>query len=147
MDAANNANGTGTSVKLVFSDGSPDVVLPVLSGTMGPDVIDITSLYKQSGKFTYGPGFMSTAACRSAVPYVDGSTGMLLYRGYPSEELAKKCSYLEVCYLLLTGELPDAEQKKSFEYEVMHHTMIHEQLSFFLRGFRRAAHPKAILTG
>lgn len=147
MDAANNDNGTGKSVKLVFSDGSPDVVLPVLSGTMGPDVIDITSLYKQSGKFTYDPGFMSTAACRSAVTYVDGSKGMLLYRGYPIEELAKKCSYLEVCYLLLTGELPNAEQKKSFEYEVMHHTMIHEQLSFFLRGFRRDAHPMAILTG
>ncbi len=112
MDAANNDNGTGKSVKLIFSDGSPDVVLPVLSGTMGPDVIDITSLYKQSGKFTYDPGFMSTAACRSAVTYVDGSKGMLLYRGYPIEELAKKCSYLEVCYLLLTGEFPNAEQKK-----------------------------------
>ena len=104
MDAENKEK----TVRLVFSDGSPEVVLPVLSGTLGADVIDITTLYKQSGKFTYDPGFMSTAACRSAVTYVDGARGMLLYRGYPIEELARKCSYLEVCYLLLNGELPNA---------------------------------------
>ena len=90
---------------------------------------------------------MSTASCRSAITYVDGAKGMLLYRGYPIEELAAKCNYLEVCYLLLNGELPNAEQKHAFEWEVMHHTMIHEQLEFFLRGFRRDAHPMAILTG
>ena len=102
------AENTEKTVRLVFSDGSPDVVLPMHSGTMGPDVIDITTLYKQSGKFTYDPGFMSTASCRSAITYVDGAKGMLLYRGYPIEELAAKCNYLEVCYLLLNGELPNA---------------------------------------
>ncbi len=135
------------SVKLVFSDGTPEVALPVYEGSVGPDVIDITGLYKQTGKFTYDPGFMSTAACSSAITYIDGAAGKLLYRGYPIEQLATKCDFLEVCYLLLNGELPNGQQKEDFTYTVMHHTMIHEQLQFFLRGFRRDAHPMAVLTG
>lgn len=135
------------SVKLEFSDGTPSVTLPVLTGSVGPDAIDISTLYKQTGKFTYDPGFMATAACRSSITYIDGNAGKLLYRGYPIEQLAKKCDFLEVCYLLLNGELPNADQKAEFNDLVMHHTMIHEQMQFFLRGFRRDAHPMAVLTG
>ena len=135
------------SVKLKFSDGTPSVTLPVLMGSVGPDAIDISTLYKQTGKFTYDPGFMATAACRSSITYIDGNAGKLLYRGYPIEQLAKKCDFLEVCYLLLNGELPNADQKAEFNDLVMHHTMIHEQMQFFLRGFRRDAHPMAVLTG
>ena len=135
------------SVKLVFSDGSPEVSLPVIPGSVGPEVIDISTLYKQTGKFTYDPGFMSTAACKSAITYIDGAAGKLLYRGYPIEELARNCDYLEVCYLLLNGELPNAQQKEDFEYLVMHHTLIHESMHQFLQGFRRDAHPMAVLTG
>ena len=104
------------SVKLVFSDGSPEVSLPVLPGSVGPEVIDISTLYKKTGKFTYDPGFMSTASCKSAITYIDGAAGKLLYRGYPIEELARNCDYLEVCYLLLKGELPNAKEKEDFEY-------------------------------
>ena len=135
------------SVKLEFSDGTPSVTLPVLTGSVGPDAIDISTLYKQTGKFTYDPGFMATAACRSSITYIDGNAGKLLYRGYPIEQLAKKCDFLEVCYLLLNGELPNADQKAEFNDLVMYHTMIHEQMQFFLRGFRRDAHPMAVLTG
>ena len=101
------------SVKLVFSDGSPEVSLPVLPGSVGPEVIDISTLYKKTGKFTYDPGFMSTASCKSAITYIDGAAGKLLYRGYPIEELARNCDYLEVCYLLLKGELPNAKKRKT----------------------------------
>ena len=135
------------SVKLVFSDGSPEVTLPVLPGSVGPEVIDISTLYKKTGKFTYDPGFLSTASCKSAITYIDGAAGKLLYRGYPIEELARNCDYLEVCYLLLKGELPNAKQKEDFEYLVMHHTLIHESMHLFLQGFRRDAHPMAVLTG
>src|SRR5690349_20206096 len=119
---------------------------PVLSGSVGPDVIDIRSLYSQTGLFTYDPGFTSTAACNSTITYIDGDKGELLYRGYPIEQLAEKCDYLETCYLLLNGELPTAAQKNNFVGLVTHHTMVHEQMQFFLRGFRRDAHPMAIMT-
>ncbi|MGH8784175.1 MAG: citrate/2-methylcitrate synthase, partial [Cupriavidus necator] len=132
---------------LSFSDGSPSVELPIYTGTVGPDVIDIRKLYGQTGKFTYDPGFMSTASCNSKITYIDGDKGELLYRGYPIEQLAQKCNHLEVCYLLLKGELPNAKQKEEFTSSVMNHTMVHEQLQFFLRGFRRDAHPMAVLTG
>ncbi|WP_011296097.1 citrate synthase [Cupriavidus necator] len=132
---------------LSFSDGSPSVDLPIYQGTVGPDVIDIRKLYGQTGKFTYDPGFMSTASCNSKITYIDGDKGELLYRGYPIEHLAQKCDHLETCYLLLKGELPDATQKEEFVGRVMKHTMVHEQLQFFLRGFRRDAHPMAVLTG
>ncbi|MDF3833890.1 citrate synthase [Cupriavidus basilensis] len=132
---------------LSFSDGSPSVELPIYKGTVGPDVIDIRKLYGQTGKFTYDPGFMSTASCNSKITYIDGDKGELLYRGYPIEQLATKCDHLETCYLLLKGELPNAKQKEEFVGAVMNHTMVHEQLQFFLRGFRRDAHPMAVLTG
>ena len=138
------ASSTAT---LTFSDGSPSVEFPVLKGTVGPDVIDIKSLYGKTGKFTYDPGFMSTAACRSAITYIDGDKGELLYRGYPIEQIATNCDYLETCYLLLNGDLPNVEQKNAFVDNVSHHTMVHEQMQFFLRGFRRDAHPMAIMTG
>ncbi len=133
--------------KLSFSDGTPDIELPIYKGTQGPDVIDIRKLYGQTGKFTYDPGFLSTASCSSKITFIDGDKGELLYRGYPIEELATKCDFLEVCQLLINGELPNAKQKKDFEDLVMHHTMVHEQMQFFLRGFRRDAHPMAVLTG
>src|SRR3954466_5480261 len=132
---------------LSFSNGSPNVELPVYQGTIGPDVIDIRKLYAQTGMFTYDPGFMSTAACQSTITYIDGDKGELLYRGYPIEQLATKCDYLETCYLLLNGELPTPAQKEAFSHLVTHHTMVNEQMQFFLRGFRRDAHPMAILTG
>ena len=132
---------------LSFSDGSPSMDLPIYKGSMGPDVIDIRKLYGQTGKFTYDPGFMSTAACDSAITYIDGDKGELQYRGYPIEQLAEKCDYLETCYLLLNGELPNADQNAAFDALVSKHTMVHEQMQFFLRGFRRDAHPMAIMTG
>ncbi len=132
---------------LSFSDGSPSVELPIHKGTVGPDVIDIRKLYGQTGKFTYDPGFLSTASCNSAITYIDGDKGELLYRGYPIEQLAVNCDYMETCYLLLNGELPDAAQKEQFVKRVTQHTMVNEQMQFFLRGFRRDAHPMAVLTG
>ena len=132
---------------LSFSNGSPNIDLPVYQGTVGPDVIDIRKLYAQTGMFTYDPGFLSTAACQSAITYIDGDKGELLYRGYPIEQLATNCDYLEACYLLLNGELPNAAQKADFTKLITNHTMVHEQMQFFLRGFRRDAHPMAIMTG
>ena len=132
---------------LSFSDGSPSVEFPVYQGTVGPDVMDIRKLYGATGMFTFDPGFMSTAACESAITYIDGDKGELLYRGYPIEQLATNCDFLETCYLILNGELPTAEQKADFDRQVTQHTMVNEQLQFFLRGFRRDAHPMAVLTG
>jgi citrate synthase len=132
---------------LTFSDGSPGAEFPVYSGTIGPDVIDIRKLYAQTGKFTFDPGFMLTAACESAITYIDGDKGELLYRGFPIEELAVSCDYLETCYLLLHGELPSADQKSRFVTSVTYHTMVHEQMTRFFQGFRRDAHPMAVLCG
>ena len=132
---------------LTFSNGSPSVELPVYHGSMGPDVIDIRKLYPQTGMFTYDPGFLSTAACQSAITYIDGDKGELLYRGHPIEQLATQCDYLDTCYLLLNGELPDATQSAAFHKNILSHTMVHEQMQFFMRGFRRDAHPMAVLTG
>ncbi|MDA0228034.1 MAG: citrate synthase [Proteobacteria bacterium] len=132
---------------LSFSNGNPDIQMPVYSGNVGPDVIDIRKLYGQTGMFTYDPGFLSTASCQSTITYIDGDKGELLYRGYPIEQLATQCDYLEVCYLLLNGELPNAKEKSDFNHLVTHHTMVHEQMQYFMRGFRRDAHPMAVLTG
>ena len=132
---------------LSFSDGSPSMELPIYKGTIGPEVIDIRKLYGQTGKFTYDPGFLSTASCNSSITYIDGDKGELLYRGYPIEQLAVNCDFLETCHLLLYGELPNVEQKSSFVNRVTHHTMVNEQMHFFLRGFRRDAHPMAVMTG
>ncbi|MBA3056350.1 MAG: citrate (Si)-synthase [Gammaproteobacteria bacterium] len=132
---------------LSFSDGKPSIDLPVYQGTVGPDVIDIRKLYGQTGMFTYDPGFLSTASCQSAITYIDGDKGELLYRGYPIEQLATNCDFMETCHLLLYGNLPNAEGKESFAKRVTNHTMVNEQMQFFLRGFRRDAHPMAIMTG
>ncbi|HET7634077.1 MAG TPA: citrate synthase [Burkholderiales bacterium] len=132
---------------LSFSDGSPAVEFPVLSGTIGPDVVDIRSLYQKTGKFTYDPGFQSTASCQSKITYIDGDAGILRYRGYPIEALAENCDFLEVCSLILNGELPTAAAKDEFVKTVTQHTMVHEQLARLYQGFRRDAHPMAVLCG
>ena len=131
---------------LTYGDGKA-VDLPVFSGTHGPDVIDIRKLYAQTGMFTYDPGFMSTASCNSTITFIDGDKGELLYRGYPIEQLATKCDFMDTCHLLLYGDLPDTAQKVDFVSRVTNHTMVHEQMQFFLRGFRRDAHPMAVMTG
>ncbi len=140
-------NISDTKATLSFSDGSPSLEFPIYKGTVGPDVIDIRKLYAGSGKFTYDPGFMSTAACNSSITYIDGDKGELLYRGYPIEQLAVNADFMESCYLLLNGELPNAEQKAKFVDTVTKHTMVHEQMQFFFRGFRRDAHPMSVLVG
>jgi len=132
---------------LSFSNGAPSIEMPVYSGSIGPDVIDIRKLYGQSGMFTYDPGFLSTASCQSGITFIDGDKGELLYRGYPIEQLANHGDYLDTCYLLLKGDLPDAKQSADFHKLVHNHTMVNEQMQFFLRGFRRDAHPMAVMTG
>ena len=134
-----------TVAKLTIGDKTFE--FPVISGSTGPDVIDIRSLYAKTGMFTYDPGFTSTAACDSAITYIDGDKGELLYRGYPIDQLAEKSHYLEVCFLLLYGELPTAAKLADFENRVTRHTMVHEQMHFFFRGFRRDAHPMAVVCG
>ncbi len=121
--------------------------MPVRSGTIGPDVVDIRKLYGQTGMFTYDPGFMSTASCDSAITYIDGDEGVLLHRGYAIGDLAENSSFLEVCYLLLNGELPSSDEFSSFNRTITRHTMVHEQLSSFYSGFRRDAHPMAVMCG
>ena len=134
--------------KAVLSYGEGKTLeMPVYGGTIGPDVIDIRALYGKTGMFTYDPGFLSTASCASKITYIDGDAGVLLYRGYPIEQLATHCDFLEVCYLLLNGELPNAEQKKSFDWTVARHTMVHEQLARLFQGFRRDSHPMAVMVG
>ncbi len=123
------------------------IEFPVLSGSVGPDVVDIRALYGKTGVFTYDPGFLSTASCASTITYIDGDQGVLLYRGYPIEQLAVHCDFLEVCYLLLNGELPNQQQKGQFVGTVTRHTMVHDQINRFFTGFRRDAHPMAVLVG
>ena len=123
------------------------VVLPVLDGVDGPSVIDVRKLYAQTGHFTYDPGFRATGSCDSALTYIDGEQGILLHRGYAIEELANKSDYMEVCYLLLHGNLPSAAAESEFEHTITHHTMVHDQIHNFFRGFRRDAHPMAIMCG
>ncbi len=133
------------SATLTFGDKS--IELPILSPTAGPDVIDIRKLYAQGDVFTYDPGFTSTASCDSSITFIDGDKGELLHRGYPIDQLAEKSHFLEVCYLLLYGELPTADQIEDFEKRVTMHTMLHEQMQYFFRGFRRDAHPMATMVG
>ncbi|HXU42816.1 MAG TPA: citrate synthase [Burkholderiales bacterium] len=121
--------------------------LPMMPGSVGPEVIDVRALYGKTGYFTYDPGFLSTASCTSTITYIDGDAGVLLYRGYPIEQLAQHCDFLEVCYLLLNGELPNQKQKDEFVDIVTHHTMVHEQLARLYQGFRRDAHPMAVMVG
>jgi len=139
MDAKTNSK----SATLTVGGKSHD--FPVRSGTVGPEVIDISKLYAQAGMFTYDPGFTSTGSCESKITYIDGDEGVLLYRGYPIEQLAEKGDFLETCYLLMHGELPTKEQKADFDYRVTHHTMVHEQMTRFFQAFRRDAHPMAVM--
>ncbi|MEK9867258.1 MAG: citrate synthase [Betaproteobacteria bacterium] len=132
---------------LTFSDGTGAIDFPIHQGSIGPDAVDIRALLGKTGKVTYDPGFLSTASCRSAITYIDGDEGVLLYRGYPIEQLAEHCDFLEVCHLLLNGELPNTQQKEEFDAKVINHTMVHDQINNFFRGFRRDAHPMAILVG
>ena len=138
-------NTTNKTATLSFDD--KQLTLPMHSPTVGPDVIDIRKLYAEGGVFTYDPGYTSTASCDSTITFIDGDKGELLHRGYPIDQLAAKSHYLEVCYLLLYGELPSADQLEDFEARVTNHTMLHEQMQYFYRGFRRDAHPMAIMVG
>ncbi len=131
--------------KLILGDKTTE--FPISSGSIGPDVIDIRQLYSKTGMFTFDPGFMSTAACKSDITYIHGDAGVLLYRGYPIEQLAHQCDFLEVAQLILKGELPNAQQNDEFDKIIQNHTMVHEQLARFYQGFRRDAHPMAILVG
>ena len=127
-------------------EGAAPIELPMYSGTLGPDVIDVRGLTSE-GVFTFDPGFMSTSSCESKITFIDGEKGILLHRGYPIEQLAEKSDFLEVCYLLLKGELPDAQQKEEFTSVITRHTMVNEQMKSFLNGFRRDAHPMAVMCG
>ncbi len=134
------ANGT-------FTFGDKSVEMPIKKGTIGPDVVDIGKLYNATGCFTFDPGFLSTASCESKITYIDGDEGILLHRGYPIEQLADQGDFLETCYLLLYGELPTAAQKADFDYRITRHTMVHDQMTRFFQGFRRDAHPMAVMVG
>src|ERR1700726_2822624 len=138
-------DATSQSKTATLTVGNKTFDLPISSGSIGPDVIDIGKLYAQSGMFTYDPGFTSTASCESKITYIDGDAGVLEYRGYPIEQLAEHGDFLETCYLLLYGELPTPAQKKDFDQRVIHHTMVHEQMARFFQGFRRDAHPMAVM--
>ena len=145
MDATTPGKSNTDSAKLIV--GGKETTFPISHGTIGPSVIDIAKLYHDTGMFTYDPGFTSTASCESKITYIDGDEGMLLYRGYPIDQLAENGDFLETCYLLLYGELPTAAQKADFDYRVTRHTMVHEQMSRFFQGFRRDAHPMAVMVG
>ena len=136
---------TDKTAKLTIGNESWD--FPVRSGTLGPDIVDISSLYSQTDHFTFDPGFTSTAACESDITFIDGDKGILLHRGYPIEQLAEHGDFLETCYLLLYGELPNQAESDDFHHRVTHHTMVHEQMQFLFRGFRRDAHPMAVMCG
>jgi citrate synthase len=135
------------SDKAMLTIGLDSFEVPVIKGTLGPDVLDVRKLYADSDRFTFDPGFTSTASCESKITYIDGDAGILLHRGYPIEQLAGQSSFLEVCYLLLNGELPKADEFAKFEKNITYHTMLHSQFDSFFQGFRRDAHPMAIMTG
>ncbi len=143
MDAKAGSNLKTGSLKI----GDKSYDFPIYDGTIGPEVIDISKLYAEAGIFTYDPGFTSTGSCESKITYIDGDEGILLYRGYPIDDLAEHGDFLETCYLLLYGDLPTTQQKAAFVDSVIHHTMVHEQMSRFFQGFRRDAHPMAVMVG
>lgn len=128
-----------------FSIGDTTVTMPVKIGSIGPSVVDIGKLYASTGMFTYDPGFTSTASCELSITYIDGDEGVLLYRGYPIDQIAEQGDFLETAYLLLYGELPSPTQKKDFDYRITRHTMVHEQMARFFQGLRRDSHPMAVL--
>jgi citrate synthase len=142
-----NSGAAKKAMKLSDPNSGKSWDLPVISGTVGPDVIDVRKLYADTGAFTYDPGFTSTASCQSKITFIDGDEGILLHRGYDIAELAEKSDFMEVAYLLLNGDLPNEAAKTKFEYDISRHTMLHEQISQFYRGFRRDAHPMAVMCG
>jgi citrate synthase len=137
---------TNRKVTLTYREGKETLDLPVLSGSIGPDVVDIRS-FSKTGMFTFDPGYLATASCESKITYIDGDQGHLYYRGYPIEQLAEHSDYLECCYLLMNGELPTPKQRDEFNYTIMHHSMVHEQLASFWKGFRRDSHPMSMMVG
>ena len=139
--------GSSETFTLTDNRSGKSYELPILSGSLGPDVIDVRSLYAETGCFTYDPGFTSTGSCESKITFIDGEKGILLYRGYPIDILAEQSDFMEVSYLLLYGDLPTPQQKKKFETGITYHTMLHEQLNYFFRGFRRDSHPMAVMCG
>ena len=149
MDGKNAPAKTGANQTMTFTDNTTGNGwdFPIMSGTIGPSVVDVRKLYDTTGFFTFDPGYTSTGSTQSKITYIDGDKGELLYRGIPIEELAEQSDFMEVCFLLLNGELPSAAQKKQFERDITLHTMVHEQLSMFFRGFRRDAHPMAVMCG
>ncbi len=142
-----NGENNGRTVTLTDSATGKSYQFPVIDGSTGPSVIDVRKLYAETGMFTFDPGYTSTGSCASGITFIDGEKGELLYRGYPIEQLAEKSDFMEVCYLLLHGELPQAEEKEKFTKAITYHTMLHEQIMYFFRGFRRDAHPMAIMVG
>ncbi len=141
------AQATNNTITMIDNSTGRRYELPILKGTTGPDVIDVRKLYQDTGYFTFDPGYTSTGSCKSAITYIDGEKGVLLYRGYPIEELAEHSDFMEVCYLLLYGDLPNADQKRKFEHDITYHTMVHEQMHKFIEGLRRDAHPMAVMVG
>ena len=142
-----NSQSNKKTFTLTDNSSGEQIELPVMEGTVGPRVIDVRRLYAETGCFTFDPGYTSTGSCESRITYIDGEEGVLLYRGYPIQELATNCDYPEVCYLLLYGDLPTQKQQSKFEHDITYHTMLHEQLNTFYRGFRRDSHPMAIMCG
>ena len=147
MSEAKATKGSNQGMTLTDHATGKSYELPVLKGTLGPSVIDVRKLYGDTGHFTYDPGYTSTGSCESKITYIDGDNGILLYRGYPIQELAEHSDFLETCYLLLYGELPNAQTKSKFVNDITYHTMLHEQIHFFFRGFRRDSHPMAVMCG
>ncbi|MDP7650214.1 MAG: citrate synthase [Rhodospirillales bacterium] len=145
--ASTKKTASAATVTLVDTPNKRSFELPIIKGTIGPDVIDVRKLYAETGYFTYDPGYTSTGSCESQITYIDGDEGILLYRGYPIEDLAEHSTFMDVCYLLLYGELPNPKQHEKFEYDITHHTMLNEQINYFFRGFRRDSHPMAIMCG
>ena len=138
---------TKETVTLINNSTGKQTEMPLLSGTVGPKVADIRKLYAEHDIFTYDPGFTSTGSCKSAITYIDGDEGVLLHRGYAIADLAENCEFLEVAHLILKGELPNVEEKGKFEKDIIRHSMLNEQMSFFFRGFRRDSHPMAVMCG
>ncbi len=146
-NAQQGSSAADTTFSLTDNATSQTIELPVIPGSLGPSVVDIRKLYGGTGKFTYDPGFTSTGSCESKITYIDGDQGILLHRGYPIDELAENSDFLEVSYLLLYGELPNGKQKKEFDDTITQHTMVHEQINYLFRGFRRDSHPMAVMIG
>jgi citrate synthase len=147
MNDVKSQTGTRNTVTLTDNSTGQSLELPILSGSVGPRAIDVSKLYAQTGMFTYDPGFTSTASCDSDITYIDGDVGILMHRGYMIEDLAEHSDFMDVCYLLLHGELPNTQEKAAFEKSITYHTMLHEQMNNFFRGFRRDSHPMAVMVG